>query len=127
MAIDRIGKGAGLPNTPEAPATGAGKGATRTGATFEVERPERAGRADPATNVDATAATTPLSRLRAGEIDVHGYIDLKVNEATSALHGLAPAELEQIKGVLRDQMRSDPGLADLVHTATGKMPSPPED
>jgi hypothetical protein len=24
-------------------------------------------------------------------------------------------------------MKSDPGLADLVRTATGKMPTPPED
>jgi hypothetical protein len=127
MAIDRVGKGGGLPKAPEAGGTGAATSTTKTGATFEVERPDRTDRTAAATNVDATAAATPLARLRAGEIDVHGYIDLKVNEATSELRGLAPAELEHIKGVLRDQMRTDPGLADMVQAATGKMPTPPEE
>lgn len=126
MAIDRIGKGAGLPPTPEAQGTGGADGAKKTDATFKVDRPEAAR----AGNVDATSATSPtspLGRLRAGEVDVHGYIDLKVDQATSALKGLSAAELDEIKSVLRDQMKSDPGLADLVRTATGKMPTPPED
>ena len=72
-------------------------------------------------------AASPLARLRAGEIDVHGYIDLKVDEATKNIHGLEPAELDAIKKTLRDQMATDPGLSDLVHTATGQIPKPPED
>jgi hypothetical protein len=126
MAIDRIGKGAGLPPTPETQGTGGAAGVKKTDATFKVDRPEAA-RAE---NVDATSATSPtspLGRLRAGEVDVHGYIDLKVDQATSGLNGLSAAELDEIKSVLRDQMKSDPGLADLVRTATGKMPTPPED
>jgi len=126
MAIDRVGKGGGLPPTPEAQGTGAGAGASKTGAKFEVDRAEPADKAS-ATTVEAAGATTPLSRLRAGEVDVHGYIDLKVDEATSALHGLSPSALADIKSALRDQMRTDPGVADLVRTATGKMPTPPED
>ena len=55
------------------------------------------------------------------------YVDLKVEQATRSLGGLPAAELAEIKSVLRDQLRTDPGLADLVRTATGKMPSPPED
>lgn len=127
MAIDRIGKGGGAPPTPEAPEAGAGAGVSKTGAKFEVERTEGADKAGTAGRVDAAAAPTPLSRLRAGEIDVHGYIDLKVDEATSALHGLSASELDEIKRALRDQMKTDPGLADLVRAATGEMPSPPED
>ena len=126
MAIDRIGKGAGLPPTPETQGTGGAAGAKKTDATFKVDRPEAAR----AGNVDATSATSPtspLGRLRSGEVDVHGYIDLKVDQATSGLNGLSAAELDEIKSVLRDQMKSDPGLADLVRTATGKMPTPPED
>lgn len=126
MAIDRIGKGAGLTPTPETQGTGGAAGAKKTDATFKVDRPEAAR----AGNVDATSATSPtspLGRLRAGEVDVHGYIDLKVDQATSGLNGLSAAELDEIKSVLRDQMKSDPGLADLVRTATGKMPTPPED
>ena len=132
MAIDRIGKGAGLPPTPEGAGTGGAGGVPKTDATFKVDRPDAtsATSATSATRgggVDATSPTSPLGRLRAGEVDVHGYIDLKVDQATSALKGLSAAELDEIKSVLRDQMKSDPGLADLVRTATGKMPTPPED
>lgn len=130
MAIDRIGKGAGLPPTPEGAGTGGASGVSKTDVAFKVDRAD-ATDASSATRaaggVDATSPTSPLGRLRAGEIDVHGYIDLKVDQATSALKGLSAAELDEIKSVLRDQMKSDPGLADLVRTATGKMPTPPED
>ncbi len=144
MAIDRIGKGAGLPPTPEGQGTGGTSGVGKTDATFKVDRPDAAFKVDRpdatgassevnaagrAANVDATSVspTSPLGRLRAGEVDVHGYIDLKVDQATSALKGLSGPELDAIKNALRDQMKSDPGLADLVRTATGKMPTPPED
>ena len=40
---------------------------------------------------------------------------------------LSAAELEDIKSVLRDQLSSDPGLRDLVQTATGREPEPPQD
>jgi hypothetical protein len=124
MAIDRIGKGGALPPSPE---TGAPAGADKAAAPFKVDRSEQAAPAEAARDVAATDATSPLARLRAGEIDVHAYVDLKVDEATKSLKGLPASELAEIKSVLRDQLRSDPGLADLVRTATGKMPSPPED
>jgi hypothetical protein len=126
MAIDRIGKSGALPPAPE---TGAPAGAEKAGAPapFKVERREHTVPADPMRGVQGTDVTSPLARLRAGEIDVHGYVDLKVEEATKNLTGLPPAELAEIKSVLHDQLRTDPGLADLVRTATGKMPSPPED
>jgi hypothetical protein len=132
MAIDRIGKGAGLPATPET--SGAGATAPK-GASFKVDRPDPTTSASAAErartgNVDQAGGVsdaTPLERLRAGEVDVNGYVDLEVDKATSALKGLPSAELEEIKSVLRDQMKSDPGLTDLVRTATGSMPTPPED
>lgn len=129
MAIDRIGKGGGLPPTPEAQGPTGAAGAAPTGAKFEVERTDPANAPAQVGNIDVTptAAATPLARLRAGEIDLNGYVDLKVDEATHALHGLSAAELGDIKSMLRDQMRTDPGLAELVHAATGKMPTPPED
>jgi len=129
MAIDRIGKGAGLPGgAPQAPEVKPAGGAPSVEAPFKVERSDSANAAQRAGSVEAAASpASPLGRLRAGEVDVHGYIDLKVDEATSALKGISPAELDEIKSVLRDQMKSDPGLADLVRTATGKMPTPPED
>lgn len=132
MAIDRIGKGAGLPGgVPSAPEVKPAGSTASVDAPFKVDRTDSASTAQRAGNVEpaseATRATTPLARLRAGEVDVHGYVDLKVDEATSALKGISAAELDAIKSVLRDQMKSDPGLADLVRTATGKMPTPPED
>ena len=133
MAIDRIGKGG---NVPQVPDTGAATGAQKTGATFKVDRGEAVTGADHTTQasqaaktdkLEGASATSPLARLRAGEVDVNGYVDLKVDEATKGLHGVPPADLAEIKNVLRDQMRTDPGLADLVRTATGKMPSPPSE
>ena len=119
--VDRIGKGGGVP--PTATPAGVDK-KTAVDKPFQVERGEATKPADPASNVDATS---PLARLRAGEIDVHGYIDLKVDQATSGLRGLSPAQLDEIKKSLRDQMATDPGLVDLVRAATGSTPKPPED
>lgn len=126
MAIDRIGKGGAPLPTPEA---GVPAGADKAGgaAPFKVDRGADAAPADPARNVLGADATSPLARLKAGEVDVDGYVDLRVEEATKNLKGLPPADLDDIKSVLRDQLLSDPGLTDLVRTATGKMPSPPED
>jgi hypothetical protein len=127
MAIDRIGKGGALPPTPE---TGGPAGASKAGgpaAPFAVNRNEHAAPANATRSVDTPDAASPLARLRAGEVDVNGYVDLKVDEATKGLKGVPAAELAEIKDVLRDQLRSDPGLADLVRAATGKSPSPPEE
>ena len=132
MSIDRIGKGGALPPTPETQGTGSAAPTGAPGA-FKVDRADPATQASGAERAErtgavaATDAASPLARLRAGELDVRGYIDLKVDEATSALQGMSSAELDEIKSVLRDQLSTDPGLADLVRTATGKMPTPPED
>lgn len=129
MAIDRISKGAALPQAPETPGTAA---PAKTGAAFNVDRPDpavstHASSTERAAKVDHASGASPLERFRAGEVDVHGYMDLEVDKATSNLHGLPSSELAEIKSVLRDQLKSDPGLADLVRAATGKMPTPPED
>jgi hypothetical protein len=120
MGIDSIGKkGPPLPS-----ATGVGGASPSAGAhrSFEV-----AG-ARGATKVDAASGPrTALERLRAGEIDVHGYVDIKVNEATSHLAGLSPSELDRVRSALRARMVADPTLVDLVRTATGSVPATPTD
>jgi hypothetical protein len=73
------------------------------------------------------AGPTPLERLRAGEIDVKGYVDAKVQEATAHLGPMPPEKLEQIRAALRDRIGSDPLLVDLVKKATGHVPPPPTD
>lgn len=125
MGIDRIGKGGGMPPTPDA-AGGVDK-ATKTGAvekTFSVDRPKETA---PVAGAESVSAASPLAQLRAGQIDVERYLDLKVDEATRGLDGLPPADLADIKSMLRDQLATDPGLANLVRSATGQIPKPPEE
>jgi hypothetical protein len=122
MAIDRIGKG-GLP--PVAPKeTASIERATGAEKTFEV----RADRTVPSSAVGAVQPTdpTPLERLRAGEIDVDRYVELKVELATAHLRGLPSHQLESIRATLRAQVAGDPALADLVRHATGRTPTPRE-
>lgn len=121
MSIDRIGKGGAPPVVPDAGAVEGGKAVEKA---FSVERPEAMPAAVATTSVDAAS---PLARLRAGEIDVNGYADLKVDEATRGLEGLSATELGDIRSMLKEQLVSDPGLVDLVRTATGKVPPAPED
>jgi hypothetical protein len=119
MGIDRIGKG-----SPGAPPEAAGAPPSR-----EAERPFEAPAAARAANVApvAPAAGSALERLRAGEIDLDGYLDAKVDEAVRHLAGLRPSELDAIRKTLRDQLATDPALSDLVLHATGKRPEPSED
>lgn len=134
MGIDRIGKGA----PPQVPDThGAGSAGSRevekkgsVEKAFSVERPDPAGPAGAANAASATTsvdAAGPLARLRSGEIGVDGYVDQKVDQATQGLEGLSPAELDDIKKVLRDQLATDPGLTDLVKNAAGSAASIPEE
>jgi hypothetical protein len=118
MGIDGIGK-KGPPAQPPAEKIGSGR-VVETGRPFEVSAPGDAPRA---------AATepprTPLERWRAGEVDAGGYLDLKVNEATTHLGALPTHELEAIRNALRDRLASDPTLVELAQAATGRIPEPP--
>ncbi|MCL2723211.1 MAG: hypothetical protein FWD69_02135 [Polyangiaceae bacterium] len=135
MGIDGIGKSGGLPPTPDMQGTGAVGSTHAPSKAFHVERGDATGAqatdktagTEHAGGVGAADTASPLARLRAGEIDVNGYVDLKIDQATSRLKGLSPSKLEDIKSVLRDQMMTDPELVDLVHRATGQMPKPPEE
>lgn len=123
MGIDRIGKGGGTPQTPEV--SGADK-ATKTAAVDKPFSVERASRANETAPVDATSGPSPLAQLKAGSIDMNRYLDLKVDEATKALDGMPATQLAEIKKTLRDTIASDPMLVDMVKSATGKVPNPPE-
>lgn len=126
MAIDGIGRGGkiGGPMGPGgADPTTSGKEA---GPAFEVKRSERSAAPEGASAV-VGAQVTPLDRLRAGQVDVSGYMDLKIGEATAHLGGLSPTQLDSIKRVLRDKLESDPALAELVRGATGQAPPVPDE
>ncbi|HEY3819647.1 MAG TPA: hypothetical protein VGL81_20905 [Polyangiaceae bacterium] len=121
MGIDGIGKKG--PPAPPSPADAKGPArapeATRP---FEVTKTATAPQAGA-----VEAPRTAMERLRAGEIDVNGYVEVKVQEATAHLAALPPAELEKLKSALRDRLGSDPGLVELVRKATGAVPQPPPD
>lgn len=130
MGIDGIGKrGTGPTGISPGDPSAVGKGDRSDGpqagdkvAPFQVE-PSGGGPRVAAPGVDATKATA-LQRLRAGELDVDGYVEQKVQEATAHLATLPTAELDAIRRALRHQVETDPGLADLVRGVAGRDPTP---
>jgi hypothetical protein len=117
MAIDRIGKGGAPASVPEL----GGSSASRPAGQAFVEAgggPLAASPASPASPAAVAAPSSALERLRAGAIDVDGYLNLKTEEATAHLSSLPPVQLEAIRSALRDRLASDPSLVDLVRTAT---------
>ncbi len=117
MGIDRIGK-----SGPPLPVHETERAAS-TGQTFHVPKAT----ATSAQQVTSEAPSRALERLRAGEIDVGGYVDLKVDEATTHLSALPPIELDAIRTALREHLANDPELAELVRTAAGEISRPLDD
>ena len=132
MGIDKIGKNAGVQDTTGA---GASEGAAPVERSFAEVHAEKTARSDGtgasatagASAADATAGTSPLERLKAGQLDVDGYVDARIDQATQGLKGLGASQLTSIRMVLREQMLTDPGLSDLVRQATGQAAKAPEE
>jgi hypothetical protein len=121
MGIDRIGNN--RPPAPVSETTGSSRAAPAA-QTFQVSKPASASAPK---EVAIQASLSPLDRLRTGEVDASGYVDLKVHEATSHLVALPPGELEAIRGALREHLANDPALAELVQTAAGALSRPPDE
>ena len=117
MSIDGIGKGRGVP-APSVDSSGSapeGVG-SKPSSEFKVSKSS------------AASSVEPLERLRAGEISVPEYLDMKVSEATGHLEGRLDSEqLSFVRTNLRDQLSTDPVLVDLVKSATGSVPPPHEE
>jgi hypothetical protein len=124
MGIDRLG-GKGPTRPPQE--TGGASKTTEAGRPFEVGKPALQKAEDAAQAQGVAAPRTALERLKAGEVGLDGYLDLKVDEATAHLRGLPPVELDAVRRSLRARISSDPTLVDLVRTATGAVPPPPGD
>ncbi len=95
---------------PAAPAPSSPSAAEKKGASFGetlgVKGAEQAGGA------------TPLERLRSGELDLKGYVEVRVREATTHLEGLlSPDDLAKVQDELRDAIENDPDIAALVKGA----------
>ena len=124
MGIDRIGKSGAPAPLPEA------GGPARSGAPGAVFDAPKVGGTSPAAagQIEAAGAPAgPLDRLRAGEVDLDRYVNLKVDEATAHLKALPPAQLDAIRGALRERLAGDPSLLELIHTATGQTPTVQDD
>jgi hypothetical protein len=108
MTIDRINQGGGP----------AGISPTASDSVGEIAGPDdfSVGKVNKTSDV---AATAPLERLKAGELDVDGYLNVRVEEATAHLAArLDPEQLAFIRSSLRAQLEQDPALVDLVRRAT---------
>jgi hypothetical protein len=130
MGIDRIGKSGAPAPLPE---VGGASPSGPVGAAFHVPKVGApSGGSSVAGGSSAVPAGAPLDaavppvgaldRLRSGEVDLDGYMNLKVDEATAHLSALPPAQLDAIRSALRERISSDPALVDLVRAATGQVP-----
>ena len=109
----KIGGGAPLPTGVSGP--GAPDAARPTEGARFGEALDRNGRTEA---TSGTAEVSPLTRLRAGEIDTKQYVELRVQEATAHLDGvLPPSDLEKIRADLHDLIEHDPDVAALVKSA----------
>ncbi len=118
MAIDPLGRNGAPPPSPGVDGAGAARPS-------EAPRPYEVDPQPPKV-VPVLAPTdlapSALEQLRAGQIDVNGYVDQKIDEATRHLQGLGAPELTALKEILRAQLVSDPALADLVTQVAGALP-----
>ena|SRR5688572_28975731 len=108
MAIDSIGPGSSAPKVGSGPTSVSG-----TGDRFEV------------TTEGVSKAQGPelLEQVQRGEVGLDVYLDVRVSDAVGHLEGkLLPEQLEFVKEELREQLRSDPVLIELVRRATGHSP-----
>jgi hypothetical protein len=107
MGIDGIGK-------PGAPPAGiGGPGANKpveTGDAFKVDR---------SAAPEAKAGTDALGRLKNGDLTLDEYLEQRVGDAVSHLtQKLSAPQLEFVKDTLREQLKSDPVLVELVRRTT---------
>ncbi len=120
MGIDGIGK----PGPPVPTAHPASTGPTSpAGQVDPAPFAERA--AEARAPSPAGGAHAALEQLRAGSINLDGYLDIKVQEATASMGTLAPSQLASVRSALRERISSDPTLVDLVRKATGALDIPP--
>jgi hypothetical protein len=125
MGIDGIGKKGppAAPQPPPVPLVERG----RVGATQRPFEVSTTGTAPASGAGPVERPRTALERLRTGEVDVNGYLDLKVEEATGHLGALPASHLQAIRTALRERLADDPTLVELVRAATGSIVEPHRD
>lgn len=109
MSIDGIGK----PGSPSGPGPiGGAAGAGAPGAkTFEVGQTTPAGEVNDA----------DLAAFDRGEISLDQYLDRRLEQALEHLTGrMSPEQLDFVRDTLREQLRTDPVLVEMIRRATGQ-------
>lgn len=113
MGIDGIGQGGRAPKVGPGPSTISAPESEK----FEL-LPE---------SVERSEGAELLEQVQRGEIRLDAYLDVRVADAVGHLEGkLSPEQLEFVKQELREQLRSDPVLIELVRRATGQSPESPD-
>jgi hypothetical protein len=114
MGVDGIGSGG-------RPAPGVGGGEQLDGPRGAETDPAES--ASGALGSERSTGSALLDQLKRGEIDIEGYLDAQVNAAMSHVQGSLPAaQLDFVREALREQIATDPVLAELVRRATGSTP-----
>ncbi len=109
MAIDGIGQRGGVPGVSSEVSSVGGVGTEK----FELSTE----------GVERSEGAQLLERVQRGEVALDAYLDVRVNDAVGHLEGKLPAEqLEFVREELREQLRNDPVLIELVRRATGQAP-----
>jgi hypothetical protein len=76
--------------------------------------------ANPATEAAAAEVPSALEQVRGGTLSLDQYVDIRVEQAVQHLKQTLPTdELDFVRASLRDQMRADPVLVELLQRATG--------
>jgi len=72
---------------------------------------------------DASDSQAPGARFDRGEITVDEYLNVLVGDAVALVSGkLSEDRLDWLRGMLREQLLSDPILRERVRQATGHEP-----
>lgn len=74
----------------------------------------------------ARVASESLQRLERGEISLEEYLDERTERALDHVRAkVNPEVLEMVRATLREQLRTDPVLVELVRRTTGHVPNHP--
>ena len=113
MGIDGIGPGGGAPKLSSDVTSVSGTESEK----FELSTE----------GVDRAEGAELLERVQRGEVQLDAYLDVRVNDAVGHLEGkLSPEQLDFVREELREQLRNDPVLIELVRRATGQTPEAPD-
>jgi hypothetical protein len=73
----------------------------------------------------ATPESESVRKVKRGEMSLDEYLDERAEQGLAHLKGkFADSTIETVRFVLREKLRTDPGLVEAVKRATGMTPQP---